>query len=240
MIEICDVKRDNKLFLGGAGMYPGYILGKISEEKDIFCVNEYLLGLIQLYFDGMIEKKEEPVAIESLYRAAKETVSSLYLGKDIDLEKVIGEVKSYSGHIRKSCNDAFAITGRVDRDYENIAIYGRAIQDIMDIDYCVSVAHGAWQPAILASVIFDADILGARYSRFRRNDSCVKVIEDFRVIEGKNLLLVEDEVVTGRSIREVGKYCEQFKPSKLYASVVRPFNMDEDTVSRDIAGTVLF
>ncbi len=91
----------------------------------------------------------------------------------------------------------------------------------------VYVATGALEPALLISCALNVnDIVPIRFSTFRHTDTDVKVPynmpEDYlkEKIEGKNVFVVEDVVMSGKSLLSVLSFVADRKPSQLRAGAV--------------------
>jgi len=95
---------------------------------------------------------------------------------------------------------------------------------IPGVDMVVAVASGGFEPAYLAMNILGVDeFLPIRYSHVSRHDLGVKTPalapENYAAaIKGKSVLLVDDVILSGRSILQCMDYALQHDPKGLYIS----------------------
>jgi hypoxanthine phosphoribosyltransferase len=93
----------------------------------------------------------------------------------------------------------------------------------VNIDVIIYVAHGALEPALLLKELKpDAELLPVRYSHYRAGDSEPKLprymtLDEFGgKIKGKSVIVIDDDIDSGRTIAKVVDWVNDFGPKRLY------------------------
>ena len=231
--------------LEGLPMNIPQLIKTIDAEDNPVNFRNQLLSISQLYFDGLIKTKngadmakgatwaEQAQALYNLNLAGKKAIGSFYRGKGIDFDGVKEIFMPYaSAIIQYGGNDSIAKHRNIFDDYNTVHAFGRNLYDecrnITGIDTIVCVAGGGFEPSYLAMDILEKEELAVmRYSSYRSMpDSNVKLpkfapkgyIND--QIKNKKVLVIEDYVVSGKSLNKVMNYISKRKSREIYCTTV--------------------
>ena len=102
----------------------------------------------------------------------------------------------------------------------------KMVKDLPKIETIATIASGGFEAAYLAMNILGVDnLMPFRYSHESRDDSEVRFPklapeDDGAAIEGKSVLLIDDIIGSGKTIREGTKYVMGKNPKELFVSTV--------------------
>ncbi|GAG26571.1 unnamed protein product, partial [marine sediment metagenome] len=201
--------------------------GLLSESKTIFSLSIFKSkgkkNDEQLRREEHNEQLRGEEILNKLCLAGKKSTGSYYRGEGIDFDGVKEIFLPYASEIIKR-NPVGKAKYRHLREYRGeVYNFGLNLPDISDesFDTLVCVASGGFEPAFLAMDMMEKDsLIPVRYSMRQRNDFEVKVLKKASTaypqrIEGKRVLVIEDWVVSGKSLAEVMRYVAGMKPNKL-------------------------
>ena len=206
------------------------ILNGIEKEQNPVLVKEQILALVQMYFDSLINCgnmtffNQEKV-LSNLLNAGKKAVGSFYRGNGIDNEtkdlilsnaKDISElINTYGLHTNKERNLA--------NESKNVALLGRVFQpnaDNLEFDIIIPVASGGFEPSFLLADILEKDLHPIRCSPLRHDLYVHMPLPNaLNKIKDKNVLVVEDTLVTGYTLSAILVNLNKLNPNMLYVAV---------------------
>lgn len=193
----------------------------------------------ELYFEGLLDHKipegtstDKPTeSLSSLMWCGVLAAEAVYLGN----EDLIPFVKQVLWNEREQ----LISTGLKRKSKENYLSNFRPIirnfgQDIKNfiaaegkIDTIVCITSGGFEPAFIAGVFAEgAEILPMRCSRYTKADSNVRVPKAWTSeylaskIQGKRVLIVDDVICSGVTLRLVMDYLSVYKPKEIYGTSV--------------------
>jgi hypoxanthine phosphoribosyltransferase len=222
----------------------GHIMELKNESLNIIDLNEHMLKIIQLYVDGLIgpfmaknphdfSQDEKRATFNSLWEAVQDITSLRYtvnneneshkteMKKFITLENVLEREE-----IILNCGSrGLSNTRHIYKNYDSVK---KSIQEAKNIfktgkiDFAIAIASGSFEPASVISKFFGIkEILPVRYSHYRKNDDKVllpfEISEDYLLekIGDANILLFEDQIITGETINTIEKWVAGYNPKKI-------------------------
>ncbi|MCM2325615.1 MAG: phosphoribosyltransferase [Candidatus Woesearchaeota archaeon] len=216
---------------------------KVLTLNDPDMIRTALYYIFQPLFDRLVETpgpfndSTRPKAIESMrqiYDISKNYLSDYYLGKPNikafrqnigPFAKTIAwldEETRYHTKYRNMSNGA--LTPSEVQSF--ILQYGEAILDgkLIHPDLIIGIACGASEIAFASAPLLYSSFELIRFSK-RRYDDSIKLIPEIHYdlparIKSNNITVVEDFVCTARSLNNVLKDIERYKPSKLIGASV--------------------
>ncbi len=222
------------------------ILKEVYKEKYAFKVAGELLDATQLYFDSITDPQEHFVPSHSAYPLQRQTLERLLqingaliesemCSRKLSLNRIKKEVREMSVEILKSKTYQTPHDRYLDQHLESRKIdyikrfYGMFTELFKDreIDTIVYIASGGLEAALVLKIARPGTtLLPIRYSRFRSSDdapllpSYVSDEEVRSIIEGKSVIVVDDDIDRGVSMCKVLKRIGEFSPKKVYCATV--------------------
>lgn len=214
------------------------LLKLLEREKNPRRFKETILHIIQLYFDGLVEGEKNPdpeiwaeqsEAFDALWAGTRTTVSAYYgLGHYIPFDRVREKILPYSATLikhgsRKNSKKRHLADNEITVTTCGISV-NRKIKG--SIDAIMPVASGGFEPAaLLASYLDIKEVLPVRYSLLSRQDQAVltptsapkEYIKES--IDEKRILIVEDLVCYGNTIKKILTWIKEFSPSSIQVAV---------------------
>ena len=239
----------------GDEYFAGSDLKKLMEdlenEDNPVDFKEQLLAINQLYFEGILEEHSQDEwdaqskALEKLILAGKNAIGSFYDGNGTDFDSTKEIVLPYADKLIKYGNTSCNANGRRDlRQHENdTQKFGLELQKAFDnpkfIDTIICVASGAFEPSFLAMHIIEKDELTVvRYSHINKYDSDIKIPKCFpkeyinSKIEDKKVLIAEDFIASGKTIKKVLSFVSALNPDELYCISVLGRSRNSESANR--------
>jgi len=211
------------------------LLQKLEEKTKPIEFKEIVLDITQLYFDGLVTNKakkkdwpEQRETLSALKEGLKMTIIPFYKKKKINYEQVRNTLLEYHDTLKKY-SSTFSCKKRHLKDSEYMVkkFYKGLNKKILEgTDIIVSIASGGFEPTILAADKLGIEnILIARYSYYANEDSDILIptaapFEYTKPIKESNLLIVDDFIMSGRTLRSIIEWAEQYKPKNIYCTAI--------------------
>ena len=208
------------------------LLINMEGEQRPFFLRDQFLGILQLYFDALVEDNElvkEPsklAVLDSLLKIGPKVMDSFYAGEGIDADELNSVVQPLASDILSVVrhNKEHKLYHTRDR-WDDVRLTGISLGEdagkhFPHPDYIVPVACGAFELSFLASAVLDVDtLLPARYSDGRK-DTYVRVpgsdVETyFGCVNGKNVLVLEDFIEHGMNSAKIAKTVAKAQPNSI-------------------------
>ncbi len=204
----------------------------VQAEDDPFELREPVHNLFNSYYNMLcsFDMKYPNDGFNHLKKAVAEYTLSLYKGRP-ETKSVKETVKENEGlflaTIRYETVNVRHLMGVAEA--EEIRRWANTLQTdpcIKCIDEIVSVSGGGNEPAmLLQSLLGKPDITIMRFSHYRNDDRKVvlpkRAGKDYlQHLKGKNVLVVEDWIVGGKSIIEVMKICQKSGAKEIYGTSI--------------------
>jgi hypoxanthine phosphoribosyltransferase len=232
-----------------------YLLCKLEKEMNPLVFKEQLLAITQLYFDGLVEvdKKnhsglenvihpenwpEQEAILNALISSGKIAIWQYHNSEEVDTNKIKNIILPFADGILKYGRKTevaklrhLSTTGYRLRNFTDALqkIVGTKIVDLASI---VCVASGGFEPSYLAANIAGLEkITAIRYSRYAQHDKQILVPRDAShdylesAIRKKNVLVVDDFILNGKTMLDVLKEIIAIKPTALYCAVVNDYRV---------------
>lgn len=197
----------------------------IEKENNPLYFRDKLMAIIQLYFDGIIDRDlsdEEfwplqSATLDKLFLAGKTAIGTFYRNEGINFDK-IKEIllPSASDIILFGDNENKAKYRHLESQYDNLQKMGLEFQNILENrrfirpDSLVCIASGAFEPSFLIMDILDIkELTPIRYSRCCKKDKEVLVPKNApkdyvsSKIKNKHVLVIEDWINGGQTLEKV-------------------------------------
>jgi hypoxanthine phosphoribosyltransferase len=218
------------------------LLKDIKTEKDATSFKESMLGLIQLYYDGLVEKEEcskssqvwtkQKETLDELLRGVQLTVARFYqANKNIPFLQVKKIVLPLEERLIKYGSKKSSKTRHLSLCENQVRDYATDIIPLLEnekIDTIIPVASGGFEPAVLAADYLGiTNIFPVRYSILSREDTRVNLAHHaprkytYKQITDKKVLIIEDIIYSGETIGEIISWTEKFRPAKVYVGIVQ-------------------
>ncbi len=217
------------------------LLKIIGENTSPNLFKESMLRIAQLYFDGLVEsgrgyedekvQKEQKFAFDFWMKELKEVVGCYYdERKKISTEKVLKNFGKCEEIILKyGSRDETNVRHLVGYENEVRASFFDVFEKMKNekFDLIIPIASGGFEPGALFSYYLGLEsIFPIRYSQIRHKDEEVRV--PFYVdhnymnnlIGGKNVILSEDVICSGKTILGVVNWIKKFNPENIFLYVV--------------------
>lgn len=210
------------------------LMERIKVEQNPLDFKNELYLMIQLYYDGLITHKthketdSEKETLRSLFRSGLETTSSFYRGEGIDFEQIKEIFMPFEKYILEQ-STGYSYMPRLAYYAGRVQKYGFWLEETFkndNFETAVCVANSAFEPAFLTMNILDIkELVPLRFSRLRREDKKIKIpclLEDYSIrnIKDKKVIVVEDMVLSGKSLLKVMKYVSKQKPCRMIGTAV--------------------
>lgn len=213
----------------------------IVEDNPINGLNQYL-SICQLYFDGLVEKKEgnlneKLLILNKLFLQGKSTVGSFYRNCEINFNNIRDLINKYGEKIYNYSSLKESKKRNLMGAYLGTRKLGYYLpQYIQEPDIVVSIASGAFESTFLAMDIFDLNnFLVLRYSTLYRSDKNVKLPINYPInlvkeqINGKRVLLIDDILCFGTTLNAVTNYILEYNPSSLDIGIVNGYVKNDNS-----------
>ena len=229
-----DIKENRKV----KGTLPELLKLIESTEENPIRFKEAVLGIIQLYFDGLIDNKgikdpeiwkEQSETLEAVIEGVKLTLTSYYRSTE-DYFPVVREVLlSQDSRLIRYGSDKYSVRGHLSGSESEIMGYANDLSAFLreSIDLIIPITSGGFEPALLTAYDLKIDeILPVRYSRYRYNDHTVSVPFQLPLeymeqrINDKVILVVDDITCIGETASKVIGFVEKYFPSKILFTTV--------------------
>lgn len=223
------------------------LLEQIEGEEDPRRFKEMVLGVAQLYFDGLVQQDrlknskktwlKQKETLDSVLQAVQISVFGYYGSRESGpspnpcipfsdvRELIFSHEKSL---IKNSSKSRTKIRHLYNKDF-SVKSHARNIASILkddEIDLVIPIASGGFEPAALISKYLGiSDSFPIRFSIVSRADDEVLVPSQAPVdytheqINGKRVLIVEDIVCSGSTTSAVINWFRGFEPAQVYFSV---------------------
>lgn len=225
-----------------AGFTLPNLLKHIETQKDPRRFKEAMLRAVQLYFDGLVEQstfrrnpqiwQEQEEALKAILSGVQLTVAGFYRhGGEVPFSSVRELVMPYERAI-VTHGSGKACKGRhLAGNESQVGSYAISVADALreeKVDLVIPVASGGFEPATLT-----ADYLGVsqmfpiRFSRVSRSDGGVLLPSQSpkryaqQQVEGRNILVVDDIVASGKTTEEIANWLRGLNPARVYFAVVQ-------------------
>jgi hypoxanthine phosphoribosyltransferase len=218
------------------------LLKEIESQRDPRKFKEAVLEGIQLYFDGLVEGRnelpnpevwaEQLEALNAMLNGVGMTVAAFYRqNQEIPFDEVREAIMPYDSKLIRHGSQNGCKNRHLAGSEHQVGSYAVNVVNALDgedVDLVIPVASGGFEPAFLT-----ADYLGVnqlfpiRYSRVSRTDSRVLVPTQapadypMQQISGNRILLVDDIVASGATASKLAQWVKNYDPAKVYFAVVQ-------------------
>ncbi len=223
------------------------LLEEIEFQEDPRLFKEAVLGAIQVYFDGLVERNIRPrdpeiwdeqlEALNRMLTGVRKAIVGFYRENQvIPFDEVREMILPYDSRLIKYASKEgykrrHLIGG--ERQVKDCAIsIVNALGDD-EVDLIVPIASGGFEPAALIADYLKVDrLFPVRYSGLRRADRRVLVPSQAHPgypkeqIFGNNVLLIDDIVATGATSSRLVQWITEHSPSKIYFGVICSYQKD--------------
>ena len=213
------------------------LLKKMDREKNALMFRNQLFATLQLYYDGMLSNDTDEGSIcsqeevlDQLLLAGETFVDNFYRGEVIDFDEILDMIMPYETEILKWGYKGSAKQRHLNGELHILKLqsFGFNIPEIVDMvnpDTLVCIASGGFEPAIIAKNITDNKTLAIlKYSRIYERNEEVRIPSEtpndclHKKIEGKRVLVIDDLIVSGKTIYKVLNYLSEMEPETLHAT----------------------
>jgi len=213
------------------------LLSDLEKKTNPKTFVDYLLGIFQLYIDGLCETYLHPhfwiesgEILNQLLLNGRDAVGSFYRGHGVDFEKVNEDFLHFSDQII-----SFSLNGRasfkdLDGQIDSVLYFGCKLGGFfseIEVDTIVCIASGGLEPSLLAmDVLEKEDLFVLRCSR-QKEHGRVQIPQNITVesldfnIRDKSILVIDDYIKTGRTIKETLNFLVSYGPKNLYCGIVK-------------------
>lgn len=204
-------------------------------------------GLVNHYFEKAYNNDgDDTKAIECMETAAKPMINHIHR-KDYktNIRKIKNYIEDLEENLEEDKREEISHPGfHIPTDSDDFTLFYKRITEFFEpdeFDSLVGVFSGGLPPLCLASEYFDVeDEIVLRYSHVKRSDEKVKItksMEEKADFEGKKILIVDDIISSGGTIKEVSDYIFNKGASDIFALVVK--HLDYYEILRDNSNTTL-
>ncbi len=103
-----------------------------------------------------------------------------------------------------------------------------------NVDTIIYLANGALEAACIAKAVkTSAELIPVRYSHYRKHDAAPRIpsymsLEDLqRAVKGKSVLIIDDDIDTGRSMAMIITEMRRFEPKELYFGAAYTYGLNK-------------
>jgi len=224
-----------------------WLLEIIESQQDPVNFKEAVLSGVQLYFDGLVERRNETPnpeiwgeqleTLNALLKGVRMTVASYYRqDRDVPFDEVREIVLPHGSKIiRHGSRDLCRTRHLAGQDL----LVKEGILETIDalggekVDLIIPVASGGFESAVLMADYLGVDnVFPARYSIFSRNDREVLLPGNAPLnypkqqISKKGVLIMDDIVSSGATACKMTQWAKKYNPTKVYFSVASGTSKD--------------
>jgi len=188
---------------------------------------------------------------DDLITAGKDCVGSFYRGEDIDYYGIREMLSAHSDDILKYGSPSQGKSRHLSGKETHVQFFGKRLPEIVEKtgspDTLVCIATGAFEPTLLAMDVLENDNLvavgyrGSSHTEWKPNQMIVpyEAPKDYLAsqVKGKDILVFEDETISGKTLASVMKRISKLKPDSLNGVSVysRPID-DNKIISTEFTG----
>ncbi len=227
------------------------ILREASKDKDPARLAGRVLDITQLYFDKLLPDKSssdykpkpsDKETMETLLSIGAKLIPTVTKKRDMDLKGIRQGLRDISkGLLTRDINrgpNSRYLDQMLGEDKERFveAFYATAKKALsgVKIDTIVYIASGGLEPALLIKDIKpNAELVPLRYSNYKRGDytpmppGYMTESDLSKKIHGKRVIIIDDDIDSGRSMIVTLQRISKFNPSKLYCGAVMGLKPEE-------------
>ncbi len=210
-----------------------------NKDGDDYTAVDECLGILKLYYDGIYEHgrkrfiynyraQKEKQTLEELLSGCKTIVGRVHSGYELrssDLQQVLSLKKEVSTYASSDvCNYRHLAKDNLTAGL--VDYLEKICNEIGYFDSVFYVASGGAEPALLYCARKGGLPIPIRFSKCRMHDANVVIPKSLSIeylsekIRGKRVLVVEDIMMSGQSLKKVMEYIYDYKPKELYGCAV--------------------
>lgn len=205
--------------MGFSGMTAEELLEKAENAENRDTRVQALNSVAQVAFDHAYETENDTKAVEFAEEAFEPEIQGFYTGRNVETDFQYWK-EELSGLENESGIFHVPATGSAPYDYL------RSCLEVVEEEYdqVVGVHSGGLAPLYASEDLLDAEPVVLRYSHRDRDDGEVQITQGMAEradFEGSDVLLLDDVVESGETLREVGEYLMEEGASSVDAVPVR-------------------
>lgn len=218
------------------------LLKKIESQRNPLEFKEALLGCIQLYFDGLVDRREE-IENPEVWTEQLEALSAILTGvgitvvafyrqnREIPFNEVREVVMPYNSTLIRHGSKSKPKGRHLAGCELLVGNYATSVANALtgeEFDLVIPIASGGFEPAVLtANYLGVNQFFPVRYSTVSRKDTEVLfpayVTPDYltQKISGRRILLIDDIVCHGRTASKLLRWIEKYNPASVHFAFVQ-------------------
>ncbi|MBI4015562.1 MAG: hypothetical protein HY362_02500 [Candidatus Aenigmarchaeota archaeon] len=199
-------------------------------REGVFLTIEMLLdGLVVPLSDNHVDQiwKEQKRVLEKSLKIGERFAGEFYGGRKVDMEAIGQEFRVYADRIVQYGSKDISERRWLKDKFWRLKTHADALPEILEKirpDIIVPIGSGGIEPGCIAGYITEtAQTIPVRYSPNRRHDSKPKIPaaaderEYLSPCNGKTVLVVDDDICEGSTMKSVLSYLAGFRPASMYA-----------------------
>lgn len=224
------------------------LLRRLEHEENPVALKHDILDLAQLLFDGIVRLPgggfwdEKRACLSAICQAGKRCVGSFYRGEPEEPAVLREILFPYATTLTTYAGCGPPKVRHLRRD-STLQVFGQSLPEMFPglsgIEALVSIASGGFEPSFLLMDMLDCPLLPVCYSWMSRNDRSPHVPRlqkksYFSALRGKQVLIVDDVVSSGKTLWKVSRRVASAQPKALYGCAVTGYN-EQSWYSREAA-----
>ncbi len=213
---------------------------KQTQGRSNYLVMEDGLNLLKQYYDGLCKKRLFHSASQSRWENQRSTLEKLLLGcEDLVNCNYTGDKNSKGAELILSVRSDIKKYAKGEEEARHLRendsikelILIESLENLQNedgkFDSVFYVASGGAEPALLYCARNGGIPTPIRFSMYSKEDTHVRLPIDMpkeylrEKVEGKRILVVEDIVISGKSVVKTMDYLAKFDPKAIYGCAVR-------------------
>ena len=199
----------------------------LSKRKRPLYIKEDLLKINQLYFNGILEeqtnksKSEKLNLLNIIFHTTQKALKQYYeKNQEINKQEILESLMPYDSQIIEYASKEKSKIRHLQGEDKKIAKKINCIINELnnqEIDTIIPIASGGFESALLLeNYLKTNNIFPIRYSRIGKRDEYILTPENPNKIYGKNILIMEDSINTGKTKTKVTEWVQKHSPKELH------------------------
>lgn len=202
----------------------------LSKRKRPLYIKEDLLKINQLYFNGILEeqtnKSKKLNLLNIIFHTTQKALKQYYeKNQEINKQEILESLMPYDSQIIEYASKEKSKIRHLQGEDKKIAKKINCIINELnnqEIDTIIPIASGGFESALLLkNYLKTNNIFPIRYSRIGKRDEYILTPENPNKIYGKNILIMEDFINTGKTETKVTEWVLNQNPKKIYFECVK-------------------